>query len=134
MNYYNRKKPDDRCPYCKANVQKPYKGIHKEAELISGIPVQCRNNGKLNTHIARGYLFEKEPKENIFYFIEDPETRKWYNGFGGWTNDPNEAFKMEFEWVADRFARMEKIEKYTITEHEFFNYYADGILTTPTGK
>lgn len=119
-----RKKNIVRCEFCNADVSTPYKGIHKETELISGIPVQCRNNGKANIHIYLGYNNSKDgkPKKNTYWFVEDPETRLWYNGFGGWTNDPNEAFKMEFEWVADRFARMESIEKYIITEHEFFNY------------
>lgn len=124
---YRKPKPDAKCPYCGSNVQKPYKGIHKETELINGIPTQCRNNGKANVHIWMGYRFQEPPKENTFWFVEDPNTRLWYNGFGGWTNDPNEAFKMEFEWVADRFARMEKIENYTITEHEFFSYYPESM-------
>lgn len=142
MNYYNlKRKQKKRCPFCNVDVETPYKGIHKEAELISGIPVQCRNNGKLNTHIAYGYMKEKrgdewvdgKPKENTYWFVEDPETRLWYNGFGGWTKDPNEAFKMEFKWVADRFARMEKIEKYELTEHEFFDYYGKHVLTVRRG-
>lgn len=114
-----RKKKIVRCEFCKADVSTPYKGIHKETEIINGIPTQCRNNGKANIHIWHGYQFGDSPKENTFWFVEHPETRQWYNGFGGWTNDPNEAFKMEFEWVADRFARMEKIEKYIVTEHQF---------------
>lgn len=132
MALYRRQKPDAVCPYCKANVQKPYKGIHKETELINGIPTQCRNNGKANIHIYSGYLKDK-PKENIFWFVEDPDTRLWYNGFGGWTKDPNEAFKMEFEWTADRFARFEKLEKYIVTEHEFFNYQGETVLTVRKG-
>lgn len=115
------KRPIKRCEFCKADVSTPIKGIHKESELISGIPVQCRNNGRLNMHIAHGYAFENEPVKNTFWFVEHTETRLWYNGFGGWTNDPNEAFKMEFEWTADRFARFEKLTEYKVTEHEFFN-------------
>lgn len=130
-----------RCEFCKASVSGPYKGIHKETELINGIPTQCRNNGKANIHLYMGYGKKKvgdewvndTPKENTFWLVEDPETRLWYNGFGGWTKDPNEAFKMEFKWVADRFARMEKIEKYELTEHEFFSYHGKHVVTVRRG-
>ena len=117
-----RKRTIHRCPFCNTDVSTPYKGIHKETELINGIPTQCRNNGKANIHIWQGYLQGHMPIPNTWWFVEHLQTRLWYNGFGGWTNDPNEAFKMEFEWTADRFARFEKLDKYIVTEHEFFDY------------
>lgn len=116
-----RRKKIHRCEFCNADVSTPYKGIHKETEVINGIPTQCRNNGKANIHIWQGYLQGKEPVQNTWWFVEHSETRLWYNGFGGWTNDPTEAFKLEFEWTADRFARFEKLDNYIVTEHEFFS-------------
>jgi len=112
-----------RCEFCKADVSTPYKGIHDETELISGIPVKCRNNGRANINIWMGYPKgpgHSYPVDGIKWFVEHPETRLWWSGYK-WTNDPQEAFGCELEWVADRYARFQKIEKYIITEHEFVN-------------
>lgn len=108
-----------RCEFCHTDVSTPYKGIHNETELINGIPVACRNNGKLNVHIAYGYFEGTEkPKEGIKWFVEHPETHLWWSGYK-WTNNPLEAFGCELQWGADRYARFQKIENYIITEHEF---------------
>lgn len=114
-----RKKKIVRCEFCNADVSTPYKGVHDETELISGIPVRCRNNGKLNIHIWHGSTGGwGEPKEGFKWFVEHPETHLWWSGYK-WTNDPLEAFGCDLESVADRYARFQKIEKYIITEHEF---------------
>lgn len=116
-----RKRKIIKCEFCKADVSTPYKGIHEETELINGIPTQCRNNGRLNAHIAYKsfrVMGENQPKENIKWFVEHPETHEWWTGYG-WTRDPNSAFGCDLERTADRYARFQKIEKYIITEHEF---------------
>ena len=59
-----RKRTIHRCPFCNTDVSTPYKGIHKETELINGIPTQCRNNGKANIHIWQGYLQGHMPIPN----------------------------------------------------------------------
>lgn len=113
-----------KCEFCGTDVSTPYKGIHDETELISGIPVKCRNNGRLNADIAFPDLISKlnidKPKENIKWFVEDPETHLWWSGYK-WTNDPLEAFGCDLKNTADRYARFQRIEKYIITEHEFVN-------------
>lgn len=107
-----------RCEFCGSDVSTPYKGIHDETEIINGIPVKCRNNGKLNAHIAYGYIGESKPVDNIKYFVEHPDTHLWWSGYK-WTNDPLEAFGCDLPGTADRYARFQKIENYIITEHEF---------------
>lgn len=109
-----------RCEFCNADVSTPYKGVHEETELILGIPVACRNNGRMNVDIAFPGIARSgpQPVENIKWFVEDPETHKWFNGYS-WTSDPLEAFGCDLERTADRYARLKGIEKYIITEHEF---------------
>lgn len=117
-----------RCEFCGTDVSTPYKGIHDETELISGMPVKCRNNGRMNADIAYPKLAKASlefnnipsPKENIKWFVEDPETHLWWSGYK-WTNDPLEAFGCDLKNTADRYARFQRIEKYIITEHEFLN-------------
>lgn len=117
-----------RCEFCGKDVSTPYKGIHDETELISGIPVKCRNNGRMNGDIAfpvlakAGREFNKipEPQENIKWFVEHPETHLWWTGYK-WTSDPLEAFGCDLKHTADRYARFQRIESYIITEHEFVN-------------
>ncbi len=119
INPHSRKHPKAKCEFCGKDVETPYKGIHDEMELINGIPQPCRNNGRANVHIFMGYLKGQElPKENVKWFVEHPETHLWWTGHK-WTNDPLEAFGCEFQWTADRYARLQRIEKYIITEHEF---------------
>ncbi len=114
------------CGFCGKDVSTPYKGVHDETELINGMPTSCRNNGRLNADIAfpkLNALTKEKPKENIKWFVEHPETRLWWSGYK-WTNDPNEAFGCDLERTAWRYARLQRLERFTITEHEFFNYYA----------
>lgn len=123
LNWIDPSRPRRKITYCKfcgLDVSTPYKGIHDGIQIFMGMPVRCPNNGKLNAHIEFGYRFQDTPKENVKWFVEHKETHKWWTGFN-WTNDPNDAFGCEFEWVADRYARMKGIENYTITEHEFVN-------------
>ena len=109
------------CEFCGSDVSTPYKGIHNETEFINGFPARCRNNGRLNAHIEFGYMEgAPQPKDNVKYFVEHPESHLWWSGFN-WTNDPLEAFGCDLEGTADRYARFEKIEKYIITEHEFID-------------
>lgn len=121
-NPYRQKEKINRCEFCGTDVSTPYKGVHDEFELILGIPQPCRNNGRMNMHIAWGYMTENKPKEGIKYFVEHPETRLWWSGHK-WTNDPHEAFACELESTADRYARFQKadnkITDYVITEHMF---------------
>lgn len=107
-----------RCEFCGTNVSTTYKGVHNETELINGIPVACRNNGRMNIHIWMGNIVGPEPKEGFKWFVEHPKTRLWWSGYR-WTNDPLEAFGCDLQATADRYARFQKIENYIITEHEF---------------
>lgn len=107
-----------KCEFCGIDISTPYKGIHDSTELINGIPVRCRNNGRLNLHIWLGYGGWGTPKDGFKWFVEHPETHEWWTGYK-WTNDPNEAFGCELESVADRYARFQKIDNYIITEHQF---------------
>lgn len=118
--------PDDqhkriihRCEFCNADVSTPYKGVHNEMEFINGFPSPCRNNGRMNMHIEHGYRFESNPpKEGHKWFVEHSETHEWYTGYG-WTRDPHQAFGCDLERTADRFARLEGLKDYVITEHIF---------------
>lgn len=129
INPHRRSRPLKRCEYCGKDVETPYKGVHDEVELILGIPQPCRNNGKLNGHIAHGY-FEgtRKPVDGVKWFVEHPETHQWWTGYK-WTSDPYEAFGCELEYVADRYARFQKIENYIITEHMFVDDKKEGIET-----
>lgn len=123
MEWINPSRPKRkiiRCEFCHKDVSTPYKGIHDEAEIINGIPTNCRNNGRMNADIAYPHLAEmhEQPKENIKWFVEHPETRLWWNGYK-WTNDPLEAFGCDLKGTADRYARFQGIKEYIITEHEF---------------
>jgi len=117
-NSYERK--IIKCEFCGTDVSTPYKGIHDENEIISGIPGKCRNNGRMNADIAFPELskLHEQPKENIKWFVEHQETHLWWSGYK-WTNDPLEAFGCDLERTADRYARFQRIENYIITEHEF---------------
>lgn len=113
-----------RCEFCNTDVSTPYKGIHDQTETISGMPVKCRNNGRMNAHIAYPTLAKAAlefnnipaPQENIKWFVE--QTHLWWSGYK-WTNDPHEAFGCDLKATADRYARFQRIENYIITEHEF---------------
>lgn len=111
-----------RCEFCKANVSEPYKGVHDETELILGIPVKCRNNGRMNADIAWPELakMHKQPVDGIKWFVEHKETRLWWTGYQ-WTNNPDDAFACDLEATADRYARLQRIENYMTTEHEFID-------------
>lgn len=117
-----------RCEFCGIDVSTPYKGVHNETEIISGLPVKCRNNGRMNADIAYPELMSKLigvdlPKENIKWFVEHPETHLWWSGYK-WTNDPNDAFGCDLKSTAEAYARFQGIKECIVTEHEFFNYYA----------
>src|SRR5688572_17462916 len=121
INPNRRERKIHRSEFCGTDVSTPYKGINDETELISGIPVKCRNNGKLNLHIwMKNTGGWGDPKEGFKWFVEDPETHLWWTGYK-WTNDPLEAFGCDLQSVADRYARFQKITNYTVTEHEFVN-------------
>lgn len=108
-----------RCEFCGTDVSTPFKGVHDETEIILGIPVKCRNNGKLNLHIwNKTFGGWGTPKEGFKWFVEHPETHEWWTGHK-WTRDPHEAFGCDLESVADRYARFQGIERYITTEHEF---------------
>lgn len=115
-----------RCEFCNTNVSTPYKGIHDKTELISGLLVKCRNNGRMNADIAYPELAKAvlefnnipAPQENIKWFVEHPETHLWWSGYK-WTNDPHEAFGCDLKATADRYARFQRIENYIITDHLF---------------
>lgn len=111
-----------RCEYCGANVSGPYKGIHDETEMINGIPVKCRNNGRLNIFIAYPESAKQNEcaKDGFFWLVEHNETNLWWTGFK-WTNDVNEAFQCNTERAADRYARFQKLENYTVTEHQLID-------------
>ena len=111
-----------RCEFCGTDVSTPYKGIHDETEIINGIPVKCRNNGRMNADIAFPHLaiIHEQSQAGIKWFVEHPETHLWWSGYK-WTNDPHEAFGCDLMNTADRYARFQKIENYIITEHEFIN-------------
>lgn len=115
-----------RCGFCNTDVSTPYKGIHNETEIISGLPVKCRNNGRMNADIAYPELAKAAlefnnipaPQENIKWFVEHPETHLWWSGYK-WTNDPHEAFGCDLKATANRYARFQRIENYIITDHLF---------------
>ena len=114
------KKKIHRCEFCKADISTPYKGVHDEAEMILGIPVPCRNNGRMNIHIWMGIPKDQtQPKEGFKWFVEHPETHEWWTGYR-WTKDPHEAFGCEIERTAERYAMFQGIKEYIITEHEFY--------------
>jgi len=115
-----KKREVKHCEFCNADVSTPYKGVHDETEIISGIPVKCRNNGRMNADIAFPELakLHEQPKDNIKWFVEHPETHLWWSGYK-WTNDPHEAFGCDLKNTADRYARFQLIENYIITEHLF---------------
>lgn len=110
------------CEFCGANVSTPYKGVHDFISIKSGFPESCPNNGRMNGDIAFpeiAKISKIQPKGGVKWFVEHPETHLWWTGFE-WSNDPNKAFGCDLEFTADRYARFQKIEKYIITEHEFF--------------
>ena len=109
-----------KCEFCGTDVSTPYKGVHDETEIVNGLPVKCRNNGRLNCDIAWPHLttYGTQPKENFKWFVEHPETRLWWSGYK-WTSDPNEAFGCDKKSTADRYAKFHQIKDYIITEHEF---------------
>ena len=117
-----REKQYEFCEFCGSNVSTPYKGVHDEAEIISGIPVKCRNNGRMNADIAWPQLakMHARPKNGFKWFVEHSVTRLWWTGYQ-WTNDPEQAFACDLEATANRYARLQLIKDYIVTEHEFVN-------------
>lgn len=109
-----------RCQYCGTDVSTPYKGVHDEAELINGIPINCRNNGRMNADIAFPELakLHEQPIAGVKWFIENNKSHFWWSGFE-WTNDPQQAFGCDLKATAERYAKFEGVADYTITEHEF---------------
>jgi hypothetical protein len=126
INPNDRRREIVRCEFCGQDVSTPYKGVHQEMEMINGFVSDCRNNGRLNSDIAYPELAKKAlwfnkikpPQDDIKWFIEHPDTHKWWSGYR-WTSDPLEAFGCDLERTADRYAQFQRIEKYIITEHKF---------------
>lgn len=112
----SRKIKIHRCEFCGKDVSTPYKGVHDEIEIFNGFPVKCRNNGRLNGHIAYGYPVEDKPHPLIKYYVEHKGSHMWWTGYN-WSHNKEEAFGCELRWVADRYARFKGLTNYIITEH-----------------
>jgi hypothetical protein len=108
------------CKFCGKDVSTPFKGVHDETEIFNGLPIPCRNNGRMNADIAFPEFakLHKQPVEGTKYFVEHKETKLWWSGYQ-WTKDPLEVFGCDLPETADRYARLQLIENYEITEHIF---------------
>ena len=102
--------------FCNTDVSTPLKAFKRNRIWSTACTNAVPEHGKANIHIGRD-IYRDTCLFQIHGGLLNIQTRLWYNGFGGWTNET--AFKLEFEWTADRFARFEKLDKYIVTEHEF---------------